>query len=154
MPVIILAATFLLYRERPRALQVLGVLVSVIGVFVIATKGSWRAFIQLTFNTGDLWVLAAVGAYALYSALLRKRPAVSPLSFLAATFGIGVLILLPLYIHEHLTIAHVQPTLVSYLAIAYVSVFPGFLSYLIYNRRRAGRCEHCRPLHAPDADLR
>jgi drug/metabolite transporter (DMT)-like permease len=153
MPVVILATTFLLYRERPRVLQMLGVLVSIIGVFVIATKGNWQALAQLRFNTGDLWVLAAVGAYALYSALLRERPAVSPLSFLAATFAIGVLMLLPLYIHEHMTIAHVQPALMSYLAIAYVSVFPGFLSYLLYNRgvelagaNTAGHFMHLMPI--------
>jgi len=153
MPVVILATTFLLYRERPRVLQMLGVLVSIIGVFVIATKGNWQALAQLRFNTGDLWVLAAVGAYALYSALLRERPAVSPLSFLAATFAIGVLMLLPLYIHEHMRIAHVQPALMSYLAIAYVSVFPGFLSYLLYNRgvelagaNTAGHFMHLMPI--------
>ena len=77
----------------------------------------------------------------------------SPLSFLAATFAIGVLMLLPLYIHEHMTIAHVQPALMSYLAIAYVSVFSGFLSYLFYNRgvelagaNTAGHFMHLMPI--------
>lgn len=153
MPVLILAAMFLLFGERPNIWQALGVLVSIVGVFAIATKGDWRAAAQMTFNTGDLWVLAAVAAYALYSALLRKRPAVHPLSFLAATFSIGAMTLLPLYIHEHLDVAQIQPVLPAYLAIAYVAVFPGFLSYLLYNRgvelagaNSAGHFMHLMPI--------
>ena len=103
-------------------------------------------------------MLAAVGTYALYSALLRKRPAVHPLSFLAATFAIGALVLLPLYVHEHTSVAQVHPVLPAYLAIGYVAIFPGFLSYLLYNRgvalagaNTAGHFMHLMPLSAAAA---
>jgi len=153
MPLVILAATFLLYRERPGFWPALGVLVSIIGVFIIATKGDWHALASLMFNAGDIWVLLAVVSYAFYSALLRDRPQVHPLSFLAATFAIGSLILLPLYVHEHVAVAQVQPTPAAYLAIAYVAIFPGFLSYLLYNRgvelagaNTAGHFMHLMPI--------
>jgi len=153
MPVIILAATFLIYGERASVRQALGVAISVSGIIVISAKGDLRALSSLTFSPGDLWVLRAVLAYALYSVLLRKRPVLHPLSFLAAIFSIGAAMLLPLYVHEHMTMAQVQPILPAYLAIAYVGIFPGFLSYLLYNRgvelagaNTAG--------HAPDDDFR
>jgi len=153
MPLVILAATFLLYRERPGVRAALGVLVSIAGVCVIATKGDWRALATLRFNSGDLWVLLAVGSYALYSALLRQRPRVHPLSFLAATFAVGSLSLLPLYAHEHFVNAQVQAGWASFLAIAYVAVFPGFLSYLLFNRgvelagaNAAGHFMHLMPI--------
>jgi drug/metabolite transporter (DMT)-like permease len=82
MPIVILAATLVLYGERPGVRQAVGVVISLAGVAVIASKGNWGTLTALTFNIGDLWVLAAVGAYAVYSALLRTRPAVHPLSFL------------------------------------------------------------------------
>ena len=153
MPVIILAATFLIYGERVSLRQALGVAISVSGIIVISAKGDLRALASLTFSSGDLWVLGAVVAYALYSALLRKRPVLHPLSFLAATFSIGSAMLLPLYIHEHMTMAQVQPILPAYLAIAYVAIFPGFLSYLLYNRgvelvgaNTAGHFMHLMPI--------
>ena len=153
MPVIILAVAFLLFGERASPRQTVGVLVSIGGVIAIASRGDWRALAALTFSPGDLMVLAAVAAYALYSALLRKRPAVHPLSFLAATFAIGALMLLPLYIHEHVAIARIRPVPASWLAIAYVAVFPGFLSYLLYNRgvelagaNAAGHFVHLMPI--------
>ncbi|MGE0418289.1 MAG: DMT family transporter [Acetobacteraceae bacterium] len=153
MPVMILAASFLLFRERPGGWQVLGVLVSIVGVAVIATHGDWHMLASLKLNAGDVWILAAVASYALYSALLRQRPAVHPLSFLAATFAIGSVMLLPLYVHEHLRIAQVQPVPAAWLAIAYVAVFPGFLSYLLFNRgvelagaNTAGHFVHLMPI--------
>lgn len=134
MPVVILALTFLLFGERPGIAPATGVVISMTGVATVASGGDWSALASLSFNGGDLWVLAAVGAYALYSVLLRKRPAVHPLSFLAAIFALGALMLLPLYVHEHIAVGQVQPSAAAFLAIAYVAVFPGVLSYLFFNR--------------------
>ena len=74
MPVVILATTFLLYGERPGARQVVGVVVSMIGVTVIGSRGDWNALAALTFNAGDLWVLAAVGHLC---AVFRPPPEVA-----------------------------------------------------------------------------
>jgi len=134
MPIVILALTFLLFGERPRIAQAVGVVVSLAGVATIASSGDWSALASLTFNSGDLWVLGAVGSYALYSVLLRKRPSVHPLSFLAAIFALGSLVLVPFYVAEHLMLGPMQPTLETFLALIYVAVFPGFLSYLFFNR--------------------
>ncbi len=138
MPVIILGATFLLYGQKSSARQILGVLVSLAGVAVIALRGDWSGLAALDVNRGDLWVLVAVLAYALYSALLRKKPQVHPLSFLAASFAVGVLCLLPLYLAEllgggagHWRAGWSAP---SFLALAYVALLPGVLSYLFFNR--------------------
>jgi hypothetical protein len=53
---------------------------------VVAAAITVQLSLAADMRFGDLWVLAAVGAYAVYSVLLRTRPAVHPLSFLAATF--------------------------------------------------------------------
>ncbi|MFV0294782.1 MAG: DMT family transporter [Hyphomicrobiaceae bacterium] len=153
MPAVILAAVFLLHSERPSAGQAIGVAISICGVVAIAARGDLQTLAALSINAGDAWVLAAVVAYAVYSALLRKRPSVHPLSFLAAIFTIGSAMLLPLYLHEHLMVAKVQPVPLAYFAIAYVAIFPGFLSYLLYNRgvelvgaNAAGHFMHLMPI--------
>lgn len=134
MPLLILAFTFAIFRERPRIEQVSGVVISIAGVIAIAARGDLASLLGLTLNIGDVWVLAAIASYALYSALLRKRPQLHPLSFLAATFTLGSLMLLPLYVSEHLAGTQVQWGPSALLAIGYVAAFPGFLSYLLYNR--------------------
>ena len=88
---------------------------------------------HLAFNTGDLWMLAAVVSYAIYTALLRLRPAVHGLSFAAATFAAGAA-MLPLYAAETLGGRPLPLTMTSVLAVGYVAVFASVLAYLSFNR--------------------
>ena len=134
MPLLILIVCFLIFGERPRILQLLGVILSLGGVVFIATRGHPEALMQMQVNAGDLWVFAAVVAYAFYSALLRKKPVMHPLSFLAITFAIGSIVLLPFYIREHMSgqIMHLSSSNIG--ALAYLVIFPSFLAYLFFNR--------------------
>ncbi|ADO43438.1 DMT family transporter [Ketogulonicigenium vulgare] len=134
MPLLILLACFVLYRERPLPQQIIGVVLSLGGVIFIAARGHLETLTSLGFNTGDLWVLAAVVAYTFYSALLRKKPAMHPLSFLVALFIVGALALLPPYLTEHASgqVMRLTPQMVA--ALAYLVIFPSFLSYLCFNR--------------------
>jgi drug/metabolite transporter (DMT)-like permease len=53
-------------------------------VLAIVARGEMRHLLELTLNVGDLWILASVVAWATYTLLLSRRPAVHPLAFLAA----------------------------------------------------------------------
>ncbi len=66
-----------------------GVLFSLCGVAVIAAQGSWQLMSGLKLNPGDLWVIVALVIYGIYCVVLRRRPAVHPLSFLVAAMAIG-----------------------------------------------------------------
>ena len=152
-PVMVLLWALALFGDRPGPAQVLGVLVSLLGVGVIAGHGSIDALRQLTFNRGDLWILAAVAIYGAYSPLLRRRPAVHPLAFLAVSIGVGVLMILPFYLWELSTGARVRGGASSYAAIAYTAVLPSCVAYLFFNRgieligaARAGQSAHLMPV--------
>ena len=134
MPLMILLASGILYRERPTMRQTIAILISLAGVAVIAARGSPARLGALSINPGDVWVLAAVASYALYSSALRDRPPVHPLSFLATSFALGTLMLLPLYVFE--TMAGENPVLTpgTLAAFAYVAVIPSCLAYLCFNR--------------------
>ena len=152
MPVLIVAFSFLLFRDTVSPIQGLGIVVSLAGALTIIARGELAVLAALQFNRGDLLVGAAIVCYAGYSALLRKRPAVHPLSFIAATFWLGTLMLLPLYLWEHLTVRTLQLQPGVLLVIGYVALFPSIVSYLCYNRgveligaNRAGLFIHLMP---------
>lgn len=152
MPVLILLGSFLLFGDRPGALALGGVALSLAGVAVIVGQGSWASFAALTVNPGDAWILAAVAAYAVYSAALRLRPAVHPLSFLAVTFALGAAMLLPFAVAEHMAGRVVRGDLTTVLAMGYVALFPSVLAYACFNRgveligaNRAGPFVHLMP---------
>lgn len=133
-PALILIVGALVMRDRTSARQVAGVLVSLVGVLAIVARGDPAALLALRLNVGDAIVAVAVMLWALYSVLLRKRPAVHPLSFLAASMLVGITVIAPFYAAELWAGRRIVPVGESALAIAYVCVFPSFLAYLFFNR--------------------
>lgn len=153
MPLAILLANLLLFRERTGTLQMAAIVVSVAGVLTIASGGSMDTLRHLTFNPGDALVLLAVASFAVYSAVLRRRPAVHPLSFLAATFVVGVAVLAPLAVLEHRAGAAIVPGWAALAAVLYACVFASFVATLLYNRgvelvgaTKAGQYAHLMPV--------
>jgi drug/metabolite transporter (DMT)-like permease len=134
MPAVIILATLAMFRERVSGLQILGVAVCIFGAFIVILRGRWDTLLGMSFATGDILMMGAVILYALYSALLRQKPAVHPLSFLIYTFGLGLLFLLPLYFWELAGGATMDPTLPVILSILYVAVFPSIVAYFCWNR--------------------
>ena len=133
-PGLILAMGVLLFREPARRAQWLGIMLSILGVVIIIMQGELAALAAMTFNRGDLVICVAVICWSLYSALLRTRPAVHPLSFLAATVLIGLLAVLPVYVAELASGRLIEPRPASWLAIGYVALFPSLIAYLCFNR--------------------
>jgi drug/metabolite transporter (DMT)-like permease len=155
MPVVILLWAFALHGERPGVFQAIGVAVSLLGVVAIAGRGSLGVLAGLSFNRGDVWVMAAVVIYALYAVLLRRRPRVHPLSLLVVLMGIGSLLMLPFSIWEAHIGASIRGGWPSYAAIAYTAVLPSLVAYLFFNRGGGiNRGGAGRPVHALDAGVR
>src|SRR5690606_36690876 len=106
---------------------------STIGVVTIVFRGDPAALRQLHFGMGDALVLCSVAVWGLYTVYLRKKPAISPISFLAVTFLIGVAAMAPLALGEW--VAGKGPVWSTKLGLAflYVAVLPSLVSYSIYN---------------------
>ena len=133
IPPAVLGADRLLFGARASARQLWGIAASMLGVAVIVFQGQPSHVLAFRFGLGDALVLIAVVDWALYTVLLRKRPAVSPLSFLLATFLIGVAALAPLALWEALTGPPIRWSAGVGGAFLYVALLPSLLSYLIYN---------------------
>ena len=133
-PLVIIVWAFALFGERPTLWQSAGVLVSLIGVAVIAAHGSLDRLLHLSLNRGDVWILAAMVIYGIYAAMFRVRPAAHPLSFLVAMMGVGSMMILPFYVWEIAQGGRIEGGLPAWLALVYIAVFPSFVAYLFFNR--------------------
>ena len=152
-PLIIILWAFALFGDRPSIWQAAGVVLSLIGVAVIAAHGSLESLLHLSLNRGDVWILVAMLIYGVYAALFRVRPATHPMSFLVATMGIGSMMILPFYLWEVAEGARIEGGLPAWLALAYIAVFPSFIAYLFFNRgieligaARSGQSWHLMPV--------
>jgi drug/metabolite transporter (DMT)-like permease len=153
MPVLIVLLSFLLFSEKVTKFQGAGILVSLCGAVLIIARGDADILLSLSVNRGDLLVFAAIVCYAGYTAMLRKRPLVHPLAFIATIFWLGSLIIFPFYLWETQTVAALELNPANLMVIAYVMVFPSIVSYLCYNRgvelvgaNRAGLFIHLMPV--------
>lgn len=152
-PLLVALWSLILFRDRLTPAQLAGILVSLGGVLVIITRGHPETLLGLSFNRGDVWLLAAMAIYALYTVLLRKRPAMQPLSFLTFTVVAGALMHLPIFFAEYAAGYRIDPTPAAFAVLAYVVIFPSILAYLCFNRgvqligaNRAGQFFHLIPV--------
>ena len=155
MPAAIILVSFLLDRERILRRQAFGTGLCIAGAIYIVLHGKITTLLELHFAEGDLIMLVAIFFYALYTVLVKKRPAIHPLSFLTLIIAIGVIILLPLYLLEQQFTAPLIVNQKVFLSIGYVAIFPSILAYLCWNHgierlgaNRAGLYVNLVPLFA------
>ncbi len=152
IPIAIIALSWLM-GHRPSLLESVGVGVSFIGVMTILSHGDPAVLAGLSLNVGDLWMLAAVLSWALYTLGLKWRPAgLHPMALLASFTVIGLLVLAPLAWWELASGAVLHLSTPALFGIAYTGIFPAFLGYVFYNRAvgqvgasRAGLFIHLMP---------
>lgn len=135
IPIATIALSWAFLKKHLRDIEWIGVLISLLGVTTIVARGEFATLAGLSLNIGDLWMLAAVIVWALYTIGLQWRPAgVDPMLMLAAFTAVGLLALAPAYAWEIAQgrLIHLNPS--SLAGIAYTGVLPGFAGYVFYNR--------------------
>jgi len=154
--VIIIAISWAFLGQRLRASQWAGVAISLIGVLSIVGRGDPMVILTLSLNIGDLWILASMLLWALYTVCLRWRPpGLHPLGFLGASAIIGVVAMLPVYLWSLTQGLHIIWTAGAVAGLAYVGVFPSVLGYIFWNNavarvgpNKAGMFMHLMPVFA------
>lgn len=130
-PVSIAIFSFLLIGEKIRPLQILAMFISFGGVLVVLSKGDFGHLAQLHFNSGDLWMLAAVAMWGIYSVCGRwAMKTVSPLMSTLYSGIFGVALMLPFNIGTF-TITNTNWSF--WLSLIYVGVLATVVSMVLWN---------------------
>jgi drug/metabolite transporter (DMT)-like permease len=154
VPVLILAAGVLLFRDRIGAVQLAGIATSSIGVLIIITRGHFATLRELEFNWGDLIIIVNMMVFAVYAAFLRLRPQIHWLSFMFVLAVVSAAGTFPFFLWEEASGTTFHATLLTALAILYVSIFPSVLAFAAWNRgvevigaNRSGPFLHLIPIY-------
>lgn len=126
---------WMFFGDKPSVHQMVGFVFGICGVLLLISQGSLSVFQQLAFNNGDIWMLSASLAWAVYTAYLVKKPQGLPsIVFMFATTVLGILMALPSVVWEfsqgHI-IAQFNQTVI--LSLVYIGIFPSVCSYLFFN---------------------
>jgi drug/metabolite transporter (DMT)-like permease len=134
VPVFVAMFAWPMLGDRLTARQGLGIAISLLGVVAIITHGDLGAILELRFNPGDLWILAAMPVWSVYTVLIKRwPPGLHRMTFLAAMGLLGCVMMLPFYVGEMLSGRVMQVTAASLGAIVFVAFFASFLAYVFYN---------------------
>lgn len=142
--------------ESIRTLQWLGIGASFCGAVVLITHGDLGALRDLRLGAGELWMLAAVPTWALYSVLLRRRPQSLPQrSLLALSALIGLVWMTPLVLVSPGVLV-VDWSVEVVAGVAYVALGASVAAFFCWNRGvqligpgRAGIYLHLMPVFGP-----
>ncbi len=100
-PIFATVMAVLFLKERLGFYRIIGMIICIVGIVLLISKGSWDTLLSFKFSSGDTWILAGAFAFAVYNILVRKKPIhISSLSFLLIIFIMGALMLFPFFILE------------------------------------------------------
>ena len=134
-PVSLALLSFIFLKERLSTPALTGIVLSVIGVGIIITRGSLEVLANSQYNLGDLILLGTQvswGAYTIYGRHLMLS--ISPLAATTYTYMAGAcwLILASFVLEwDQWTLAHIS--LASGIAITYQTIFGTFAHFWFYD---------------------
>ena len=133
IPVMIMFFSSILKIEKTNIFQVIGVVLSFLGVIIIITKANFEILKNLNFNKGDITMVIAMLSWALYSTLLKKQKyEISQLSLLQVVMSFGLIFLIPIYFIEYQLGFRITLEKPFILILSYVVLLPGLASFILW----------------------
>lgn len=127
--ILLAAAVFLQQRLTPRGIG--GVLLALLGVLLVLTRGDLAAVAGLRLGPGELLMFGAIGVWTAYTIIGRRAPKVPPVTSTAIQAAVTVLAMAPFVAVNGF---HGPVTVAGGWSLAFIAVFPSVLSYLLWNR--------------------
>lgn len=134
IPVFVVLGAFLVFRERVGVVQGLGVLITLVGVALVATEGQLGRVLEMVFNRGDLMIMTACFLYAGYTIWLRNKPNVSALTWFAMLATAALIASIPAAVIEWQLGIGMYPTPKAWGVLVLIIIFPSFMAQVFFIR--------------------
>ena len=133
-PALTVTLSAILFRDLINRKQFTGLIIATVGVLVIISRGDFDILLNLHFNTGDLTLLSAMFAGALYNVLLRRVPvAINALLLTLIVQIFGVIVTLPVYIIEIVYFQSISLTSEVLTALLWFGIAVGAMAVCLHN---------------------
>ena len=133
-PPFVLLGGVLFKHMRVTALQVAGMLVSFLGVALIAAQGDFSHLAAFRFNFGDLTLLCGCALYSAFVLVLPERPHLPQLVFFAGMAFAALLTSLPLFAAEIALGGFYWPSWTGWGLALFVAIGPSLLCQIFFMR--------------------
>ncbi len=135
IPAVVMILSSIMNIERSNMFQLVGLILSIIGVATIISNADIQKIFSLNFNKGDLWMLVCVMSWSLYSTLLKKKKfQLSQFTFIQLMVTVGLIFLIPQYLYEQKIGLEVPINKFSVAILFYVVIFPAIAAYYCWQK--------------------
>ena len=135
IPAATIVLSSLMKIEKTNIFQLLGLVLSIIGIGSIISNGDIQKIISLDFNKGDMWMLVCVITWSLYSTLLKKNNfKFSQFTLIQLMVSVGILFLIPQFFYEKSIGLELSLDKNFILILIYVAIFPAIAAYYFWQK--------------------
>ena len=135
IPAVVMILSSIMNIERTNFFQLVGLILSVLGVGIIISNADIQKILSLNFNKGDLWMLVCVLSWSLYSTLLKKKKfELSQFTFIQLMVTVGLIFLIPQYFYERSIGLEVSINKYFIAILLYVVIFPAIAAYYCWQK--------------------
>ena len=130
IPAIIILLCFLFKVEKTNKFQILGLIISVLGIIAIITKLKLDILFSLNFNKGDLIMVGGALTWGIYSTLLKRKKFTLPLLTLVHVIcTLGLISVLPQFLYEFTNGQVIKFDINLVYTLIFLALFPSIGSY-------------------------
>ena len=134
-PVFIVILSVFLFSEKISLNRIVGLIICLIGVITIITKGNFNYLINFSFTTGDFWMLGAAIGWALYSIyLLNWKSKFSLMGRFTLIAFFGFISLCPFYILEESLFFDTKFNSTFLAWVLFAAISPGIIAFSLYTK--------------------
>ena len=135
IPAVVMILSSIMKIERANIFQLVGLILSIIGVGTIISNADIQKILSMNFNKGDLWMLVCVLSWSLYSTLLKKKKfELSQFTFIQLMVTVGIIFLIPQYFYEQSVGLETQINKFFIAILLYVVIFPAIAAYYCWQK--------------------
>ncbi len=136
IPAIIILLCLLFKVEKTNKFQILGLIISVLGIITIITKLNLDILLSLNFNKGDLIMVGGALTWGIYSTLLKRKKFTLPLLTLVHVIcTLGLISVLPQFLYEYTNGQVTKFDINLVYTLIFLALFPSIGSYYCWAGR-------------------
>ena len=130
IPAIIILLCFIFNIEQTNKYQILGLIISVLGIISIITKLNLEILFSLNFNKGDLIMMGGVISWGLYSSFLKRMKfTLSLLTLVQILCSFGLIFIFPQFMYEVAQGKVIDFNINLFYILLFLALFPSIGSY-------------------------
>ncbi len=134
-PIFIIILSAMFFNDKINFSRVIGLVLCLIGVLAIISKGNLDLLINFKFTSGDLWMIGAAMGWAVYSIyLLNWKSKFSLMARFTLIAMFGTISLFPFYILEEIFYFNTTFNSNFLFWVLFAAVSPGIIAFTLYTK--------------------